>query len=601
MQRSHSLALSLLVAACGSSSSGTHPGMDGGSPGVDARTRTDAPSKSDAPSRSDGSSGRPDGNTSDTGMGGGRDTGSGRDAPAGDAHSPPATSRYIIGLGEYYCLAYDTMTHAAISVANGQPIAGAPANPIAAVGGAHDFAFIDSAGNVWMSGANSFGECGVGNMNAVTTPTQIMEDSAGNPFTNVAQIYMSGAALGWSSTAIKTDGTLWGWGDMTGGNTGDGTTGAEETKPVQIVFPAGTVIAKAAPGVAMIALDSTGQVWTWGAAGGAYFLAQNTMNPDYEHPHTITLPSKAVDIAGGSLVNYALLEDGSLYGWSYDPSYLCLGSVQPSDAPVLLNSKLNLPAKITKVASNSQATYVILADGTLWSWGDDACGEMGIGTELDYATYMAPYAWDQGTAEKLQQVPVQIAPGKNNFTDVFAGSPAYVFYTWAEDADNHLFSWGRNKGSVLGDGVEDADPVNGNLDSVYPNSWDRPWITEVDPFTLGPLVQASSPYCVDNPSGFPCNIYTIPVTAPPTCGAGANQSISGTSTTLAGTASGNGGSTVTYHVWTQMSGPSSAIITLNSGLTPTVSALVAGTYTFLLTATDNNWRTSTSTVNIVVQ
>lgn len=592
MRRLHA-SWALLLVACGSSSSGPHVGADGGSPRADARAHTDGARQPDAPT------GKPDGKMGqgDTGA----STEAGPDAKGGDAAAPPASARYVIGLGEYYCLGYDTMTHKAISVTDGQPVAGAPDNPIAAVGGAHDFAFIDSSGNVWMAGGNSFGECGLGNMNAVSTPTQIMKDSLGNPFTNIATIYMSGAALGWSSTAIKTDGTLWGWGDMTGGNTGDGTTGTQQTTPVQIPFPAGTVITKAAPGVVMIALDSTGQVWTWGAAGGPYFLAQGTMNPDYEHPHTITLPAKAIDIAGGTLINYALLEDGSLYGWSYNPSYLALGTAQPSDSPVLLNSALNLPAKITKVAANSQATYVILADGTLWAWGDDSCGEMGIGTELDYATYMTPYAWNQGMNDKTQGTPVQVAPGKHNFTDVFAGSPAYVFYTFAEDSDNHLFSWGRNKASVLGDGVEDADPVNGNLASSYPNSWDRPWITEVDPFSLGALVQVSSPYCVDNPSGFPCNIYTIPVTAPPTCSAGENQSISGASTTLAGTASGNGGSTVTYHIWTQTSGPSSAIITLNSDLTPTASGLVTGTYAFLLTVTDNNWRTSTSSVNVVVQ
>jgi hypothetical protein len=156
---------------------------------------------------------------------------------------------------------------------------------------------------------------------------------------------------------------------------------------------------------------------------------------------------------------------------------------------------------------------------------------------------------------------------------------------------------------VLGNGVEAADAVTGSLASEYPNSWDVPWITQVDPFSLTPasLVQVSSPYCVDNPSSSPCNIYTIPVTAPPTCNGGANQTITGSSTTLAGTASGNGGSTVTYHIWTQMSGPNNAVITLNSSLTPTVSGLVAGTYTFLLTVTDDNWRTSTSTVNVVVQ
>ena len=120
-------------------------------------------------------------------------------------------------------------------------------------------------------------------------------------------------------------------------------------------------------------------------------------------------------------------------------------------------------------------------------------------------------------------------------------------------------------------------------------------------FSLTALTQASSPYCVDNPTGFPCNIYTIPVTAPPMCSAGPDQNVTGPTTKLAGTVAGQGGSVVTYNIWTQTAGPNTATVTINSSLTPTVSGLVSGTYTFLLTATDNNWRVSTDSVNVVVQ
>ena len=595
----------LLLAACGSSSSGASPTTDGGAEsGGDARTHVDAPSET-KDAKSDGKEAGPGHTDAKTG----EDSSTGPDGKAPDAKADAkadakpdaAPPRYVIGLGEYYCMAYDTVAHKAIDATTGKAIPGAPADTVAAVGGAHDFALLDSSGNVWMAGGNQFGECGVGSTAAVDTPTQIMTDNTGAAFTNVAQIYQSGAALGWSSIAIKTDGTLWGWGDMSGGNTGDGTMGGQVTRPTQIPFPAGTVITQAAPGVMMIALDSTGTVWDWGASGAAIFLVQNTMTPNYEHPTALSLPGKAIQIAGGSLMNYALLEDGSLYGWAYDPRYVCMGSAQPGIVPVLLNSYLNLPAKITQVATNSQSTYVILEDGTLWAWGDDAVGEIGIGTEIDWMAHNPPYAWDMGRGEMQQAVPVQVAPGKNDFTAIFAGSPAYVFYVYVEDSNNKLYSWGRNKSSVLGDGVEDADPVNGNIAATYPNSWDRSWITEVDPFTLTTLTQATSPYCITNPTANFCDLYTVPVTAPPTCNAGPDQNVTGTTTTLAGTAAGQGGSVVTYNIWTQTAGPSTAVITINSGLTPTVSNLVAGTYTFLLTATDNNWRVSTDSVNVVVQ
>ena len=205
----------------------------------DARTRADA-SKEGADAKDSGKdagAGSQDAKTED-------DASIGHDAKTPDAKTDAkadaAPPRYIVGPGEYYCMAYDTVAHKAIDVTTGKAIPGAPPDTVAAVGGAHDFALLDSSGNVWMAGGNQFGECGLGSTTAVATPTRIMTDNTGAAFTNVAQIYQSSGPVGWSSVAIKTDGTLWGWGDMSGGNTGDGTMGGQVTTPTQIPFPAGT-------------------------------------------------------------------------------------------------------------------------------------------------------------------------------------------------------------------------------------------------------------------------------------------------------------------------------------------------------------------------
>src|SRR5262249_37534243 len=122
-----------------------------------------------------------------------------------------------------------------------------------------------------------------------------------------------------------------------------------------------------------------------------------------------------------------------------------------------------------------------------------------------------------------------------------------------------------------------------------------------NPFGLTKASITSSPYCVLNPSGSPCNEYSIPSAAAPTCSAGANQNISTTTTTLNGSATTANTSTfINYYLWTQVSGPSTALITLPSQPVPTVSNLVAGTYVFQLKVTDNNWRTATSQVTVVV-
>ena len=92
------------------------------------------------------------------------------------------------------------------------------------------------------------------------------------------------------------------------------------------------------------------------------------------------------------------------------------------------------------------------------------------------------------------------------------------------------------------------------------------------------------------------------VLTPPTVSAGTAQSITlpVSTVTLTGTATGNGGATVGSSTWTQVSGPNTATITTASALSTTVTGLVAGSYVFQLSATDNNSQTSTSTVTVTV-
>jgi hypothetical protein len=95
-----------------------------------------------------------------------------------------------------------------------------------------------------------------------------------------------------------------------------------------------------------------------------------------------------------------------------------------------------------------------------------------------------------------------------------------------------------------------------------------------------------------------------PPNVPPTVGAGSAQTIQlpVSSVTLSGTATGNGGATITGTAWTELSGPVTATIVNATGLSTGVSGLTtAGTYVFQLKATDNNGLSNTATVTVTVQ
>ena len=239
------------------------------------------------------------------------------------------------------------------------------------------------------------------------------------------------------------------------------------------------------------------------------------------------------------------------------------------------------------------------------------CGQIGNGQEINWATYtvnpapsggmVTPYAWDWGMspAEFQQHKPVQIAPGINNFVGLSEGEET-VFYKFAVDANGQLYSWGRNKTGILGNGVMDGDYQNGNIAATYPNSFDVPYITAINPFTAGAkTILSTSPWCISNPGATACSIYPVPANTAPTSNAGPNENVTGSVANLDGSGSTDNVAIV-YYVWSQVSGPNNALIVIPSGAKAQARNLVTGVYKFQLKVIDNGWMKDSSTVTITV-
>jgi PKD domain/Secretion system C-terminal sorting domain len=88
----------------------------------------------------------------------------------------------------------------------------------------------------------------------------------------------------------------------------------------------------------------------------------------------------------------------------------------------------------------------------------------------------------------------------------------------------------------------------------------------------------------------------------PVANAGNNQTITAptASIVLNGSSSFDPDGTITKYTWTQVSGPNTAVILGNGTVSPSVSGLVVGTYTFQLLVTDNDGATNTDQVTVTV-
>ena len=117
-------------------------------------------------------------------------------------------------------------------------------------------AAIKTDGTLWLWGINSSGQLGNGTTTNRSSPAQTV---AGG--TNWSQV----AAGQDSTSAIKTDGTLWSWGINTYGQLGDNTV-TSKSSPVQTVA-GGTTWSKVAVGSHVAAIKTDGTLWLWGQGG----------------------------------------------------------------------------------------------------------------------------------------------------------------------------------------------------------------------------------------------------------------------------------------------------------------------------------------------
>ena len=287
-------------------------------------------------------------------------------------------------------------------------------------------------GTFWIWGKPTNGRLGLNNISTyVNTPAQLgvltnWKDSA------------SGSG-GRSILAIKTDGTLWTWGQNIQGDLGDGTT-LSRSSPVQIGLLTDWSLISHGFGHSAV-IKTNGTLWTWG------------LNSTGQLGDSTRL-SKSSPIQVGALTNWlaisaayahtvAIKTNGTLWAWGKgDLGILGDGTTLSRSSPV----QIGLLTDWQSIECGQQHTLAIKTGGTLWSWGaDSGTGKLGLGTTTDRSS------------------PVQIG-ALTNWKSVSAG---WEFSTSIK-TNGTLWTWGYNPSNSgvlgLGDtGINRSSPVQVGL------------------------------------------------------------------------------------------------------------------------------------------
>jgi len=231
---------------------------------------------------------------------------------------------------------------------------------------------IKTNGTLWAWGKNQYGQLGLGNVITRSSPVQIGSST-----------WSEISGKGRTTHGIRTDGTLWGWGlslyGIIGSNGGSGFTDSRKSSPIQV--GTGTNWSKVSNRDShVLAIKTDGTLWYWG--DGGYGRLGNNQSFGFVVSSPVQLGSLTNwrEIEAGDLGALAIKTDGTLWGWGYgDQGQLGRNNTGQFSSPMQIGSDTNW----SKVAFDSYRAVALKTNGSIWGWGSNSDGSLGLGNTID--------------------------------------------------------------------------------------------------------------------------------------------------------------------------------------------------------------------------
>lgn len=312
-------------------------------------------------------------------------------------------------------------------------------SPVSVVGGFSDWCQIGagyrhsvglrSNGTLW-----SWGQGTTGKLGDNTTVTKSSPVSVVGGFTDWCQV-----SVGYDHTlAVRRNGTAWGWGRGQYGTLGNNSSSAQSS-PVSVVGGFTDWCQVSAGYSHSLGVRSNGTAWGWGKNfyGG---LGNNTTVDNISSPVSVVGGfTDWCQVAAGCNHSLGLRTNGSLWAWGINTAgQLGDNTTVSKSSPVSVVGGFADWCQITA----SITSHGVRRNGTLWSWGSNFQGQLGDNTTSNSSS------------------PVSVVGGFTDWCQV--SSTGRSTFALAVRTNGTAWGWGRNDCGQLGDNttVNKSSPVS---------------------------------------------------------------------------------------------------------------------------------------------
>jgi alpha-tubulin suppressor-like RCC1 family protein/plastocyanin len=267
-------------------------------------------------------------------------------------------------------------------------------------------------GTLWVWGQNYRGNLGQnqapGDVGAISSPAQV-------PGITWSANFYTGSP-GKPCLAVKTDGTLWGWGQNTVGELAQNNE-TNRSSPVQVgtntTWSTAADTLTSAEENRVHAIKTNGTLWSWGIGGYGELGMNGPSNIRYSSPAQVGTDTTWSNVNCGPQLTMAVKTDNTLWSWGIgNPGWLGKNDRTSRSSPVQIPGTTWATGE-NKIAVSALCGLAIKTDGTLWAWGGRYIGMLaqngakggtayGSGAGVSSPTQIPGTTWSQIAVQGYQ-------------------------------------------------------------------------------------------------------------------------------------------------------------------------------------------------------